>query len=160
MLFVAKENGAIMSTNVFELWTSDIPTKILNQLILTKEIVKLIIVSPWISPQRDEPLLEILCRRIRKEGINVLVITRTPQHLWHEKAVSMLQEAGARTYYNDYLHAKIVLVKTTNLDYGFFGTANLTYNANFTDDVVIFIKGKAEGKNILERLTLYAYHLK
>lgn len=149
-----------MSTNVFELWTSDIPTKILNQIILTKEIVKLIIVSPWITPQRDEPLLEILCRRIRKEKINVIVITRTPQKLWHEKAVSMLQDAGARIYYNDYLHAKIVLVKTSNLDYGFFGTANLTYNANFTDDAVIFIKGKGEGKYIVERLTLYAYHLK
>jgi len=149
-----------MSTLVFELWTKEIPTRIFNQILLTSEIIKLIIVSPWITPQRDEPLLEILCRRIRQEEINTIVITRTPKYTWHKVAVSMLDESGARIYFNDYLHAKMTLVKAVNLDYGFFGTANLTYNANFTDDVVIFIKGTGEGKNILERLTLYAYHLK
>ncbi|MEM3449503.1 MAG: hypothetical protein QXQ94_06200 [Candidatus Bathyarchaeia archaeon] len=149
-----------MSASILELWTNEIPTRIFNQIILTREIIKLIIVSPWITPQRDEPLLEILCRRIRREKINTLVITRTPTAAWHKKAVSMLEKAGARIYYNDNLHAKIILVKSVNFEYGFFGTANLTYNANFTDDAVIFIKGKGEGKNILERLTLYAYHLK
>jgi len=149
-----------MSTRVFELWTEEIPTRIFNQILLTSEIIKLIIVSPWITPQRDKPLLEILCRRIHQEGINTIVITRTPGHTWHKIAVSMLEKAGARIYKNDYLHAKIVLVKGVHIDYGFFGTANLTYNANFMDDAVIFIKGTGEGKDILERLTLYAYHLK
>jgi len=149
-----------MSDRIFELWTNQIPTRIFNQILLTQEIIKLIIVSPWITPQRDEPLLAILCRRIRQEEISAMVITRTPKDTWHKKAVSMFEEAGTRIYYNDYLHAKIVIVKTVNLDYGFFGTANLTYNANFMDDAVIFINGKGEGKNILERLTLYAYHLK
>ena len=148
-----------VGTSVFELWTKEIPTRIFDQILRTSDIIKLIIVSPWITPQRDEPLLEILCRRIFQEEISTIIITRTPKYAWHKKAVSMLDESGARIYYNDYLHAKIVLVKAVNLDYGFFGTANLTYNANFTDDAAMFIKGVAEGKDILERLTLYAYHL-
>ena len=147
-------------SRVLELWTTRIPTRIFEQIIVTDDILKLIIVSPWISPQRDRPLLEILCRRIEKEDINVIVITRTPLKPWHTEAVSMLEKAGSRIYYNDWLHAKIVLVKGTSIDYGFFGSANLTYNANFTDDVAILIKGIGEGKDILERLTLYAYHVK
>jgi len=143
-----------------ELWTTNISERILEFIIHTEEMVKLIIVSPWISPQRDKMLLEILSRRILKERINTIIITRTPRYEWHMSAVSILEDGGARIYYNDNLHAKIVIIRTNNFDYGFFGTANLTYNANFTDDAVIFIRGKGEYKSIVERLTLYAYHLK
>ena len=145
---------------IFELWTKNIPTRILNYIITIDNIIKLIIVSPWITPQRDERLLRILCRKIRNERINTIIITRIPRYSWHQKAIQMLNRAGARIYFNDDLHAKIILVKTVDMDYGFFGTANLTYNANFTDDIVVFIKGVEEGKEILERLTLYVYHLK
>ena len=151
---------SITLSQSIELWTTNISERILDFIIRTEDILKLIIVSPWITPQRDERLLEILARRIQREKINALIITRTPRYEWHVRAVSILENAGARIYYNDNLHAKIVIIKANNLDYGFFGTANLTYNANFTDDAVIYIRGKGQNKNVLERLTLYAYHLK
>lgn len=147
-------------SQIMELWTANIPTRILEYVLMTQNVLKLIIVSPWISPQRDCRLLEILCRRIDKEQIACMVITRTPRDTWHSEAIGLLRSAGSRIYYNDWLHAKIYVVKAENLDYGFFGSANLTYSANFTDDLAILIRGVGEGKGIVERLTLYAYHLK
>jgi len=69
LLFVEQEIGTLMSTNVFELWTSDIPTKILNQIILTKEIVKLIIVSPWIRLKETNPFLKYYAEEFAKKRL-------------------------------------------------------------------------------------------
>jgi len=149
-----------MRPQTIEFWTRNIPRRILEYIISTEKINKIIIVSPWISPQRDKGLLSILARKIQVERIETIIITRTPRFDWHRQAISILAGSRVRIYYNDNLHAKIILIKTETMDYGFFGTANLTYNANFTDDVVIFIKGKGAGKQMLERLTLLAYHLK
>ncbi len=93
-----------------------------NDLIETTEN-ELIILSPWFGFEGHikDSLVSIL-----NKGVKVIVVTRKPDSGVHAGAIKYLEKCGAKIFYDELLHAKILL---SDRSLAIIGSANLQEKA-------------------------------
>ncbi len=84
---------------------------------------EIIIISPWFDFQGH--IKETLVSRI-DAGVKITVITRKSDTPQHKGAISYLEKCGVTIYYDDVLHAKLLL---SDREFAVLGSANLQERA-------------------------------
>ena len=122
----------------------------LNKVLHRGRILKMIIVSPWISnfqisTSRGKIDLRGLCNIFKNNGTVVWLVTRKPKDIWHKEAIDILKHAKntdkVKIYikYNSSLHAKLLLTFSDQLTSGLIGSANLTGRSLENDEIGVYI---------------------
>jgi len=146
----------------------DIPGTFLKKYVLGEgkrsKLLKIVIVSPWLSKLGNGNLLGKVSNFIKNEQIRTLIISRPPVEKWHEEALEILLRGGAEIYINEGVHSKIYICKFVDRskNVAIIGSANLTKPARFDNiEVGIIIKGITNSySTLIENLLTSAYDLK
>lgn len=146
----------------------DIPGTFLKKYVLEagrrNKLLKIVIVSPWLSRLENGNLLGKVGEFIQSEQIRTLIISRSPVEKWHEEALEILRRGGAEVYVNDGVHSKIYICKFIDRrkNVAIIGSANLTKPARFDNiEAGIIIKGITDiYSTLIEDLLTSAYDLK
>lgn len=114
------------------------------------------IVSPWISdingPHASLTLDRIL-RRLREEDTTVYVVTRPPEHEWHERAVQRLADTRrANIALLPDLHVKLFTAQTTESSFAMFGSANFTTRSLTNREIGVLVSASGDGKALVREL--------
>ncbi len=95
-------------------------------------IKRIWLIAPWIGgsdPGRDP--LYILVDALRNASCTVILITRPPKEVWHEKAVVLLEKYLPTTvYFCASLHTKLYLLECDGFRAAVLGSPNLTPRAD------------------------------
>ena len=67
---------------------------------------EVIILSPWIDSTAH---MKDRIKVMRKKGVEITLLTRTPKDNKHRQAVEELQKVGVEVFYDDRLHGKMLL---------------------------------------------------
>lgn len=120
------------------------------------DIESLVIVSPWITPMRDELPLSSIIDRINRNAIPTVVILRPPtKEPMNREAAELLSDCEhVLLYYNNDLHAKIYVCRCSPFGFALLSSANLSGKATRAHEIGLMIEGKGPGTEIIEELGL------
>lgn len=125
------------------------------------------LVSPWIGSEEKgyDPVLALL-NALRGTRCSVILITRPPQEVWHERAVHLVKSnTGALVYEDPALHTKLYILECDGFRAAVVGSPNLTPRANQRNrELAIELRTTMDGDgddaaHIISELTEYAYAL-
>ncbi|MHA1222389.1 MAG: phospholipase D-like domain-containing protein [Candidatus Heimdallarchaeaceae archaeon] len=108
-----------MTTNV--IYASEIFNAI--QKLIEYSEKEIILLSPWFDLQGH--IMDSLANRLRA-GVKVSIVTREPNNKKHRDAIQTLKKLGANIFYDDLLHAKLLL---SDRNFAVLGSANLQERA-------------------------------
>lgn len=95
-------------------------------------VFRLWIISPWIAA--DEEGLDGLClliEALRGRTCDVIVVTRKPKDLWHQKGLEVIERGMNPTiFFCPSLHSKLYIAECNGFRCAVLGSPNLTPRAN------------------------------
>ncbi len=155
-----------------ELIRNRIIEKYLNKVLHRGRILRMIIVSPWISDFQISTSfgsidLRGLCKIFKDHKTVVYIVTRKPDQIWHKEAIDILEHAKNKDKvkillkYNSSLHAKILFTYSDQLQSGLIGSANLTGRSLENDEIGVYIPKVEKTRKLVKDMEVSAmsiYH--
>jgi phosphatidylserine/phosphatidylglycerophosphate/cardiolipin synthase-like enzyme len=152
-----------MSEQIARLITEDIPGFFFRRSAAIGPLVRLTLVSPWVSLQAGEAatLSEILTKA-QGDSSAVVLVTRPPQRedAWHLKALEAIANlARSRAYLHPTLHAKFFIAESRSSAMAVLGSANLTARGSIGREAGVFIVSQGWGARMISELLVLSGRL-
>ena len=153
-----------------ELIRNRVIEKYLNKVLHKGRIMRMIIVSPWISNFQISTSfgqidLRDLCKIFKNNKTVVWVVTRKPKEIWHKEAIDILEHAknidkvNIKLKYNSSLHAKILFTYSDQLQSGLIGSANLTGRSLENDEIGVYIPKVEKTRKLIKDMQVSAMNI-
>jgi hypothetical protein len=117
------------------------------------------LVSPWISTFSEKGLMTFsqLVKRLHDDNATAYVVTRPPDHAWHEQAIDSIAKTGkANIVTVPRLHTKLYCAITSQGSFAMLGSANFTRQSFSNREIGVFMRGSGLGKKLVRDLTYEA----
>jgi phosphatidylserine/phosphatidylglycerophosphate/cardiolipin synthase-like enzyme len=153
-----------------ELIRNRVIEKYLNKVLHRGRIIKMIIVSPWISDFRISTSfgnidLQGLCRILKNYNSIVYIVTRRPIEIWHKDAINIIEneknigKVKINLKYNSNVHAKILFTYSDQLQSGLIGSANLTDRSLKNDEIGVYIPKTEKTRKLVKDMQVSAMNI-
>jgi hypothetical protein len=123
---------------------------------------RIYLVTPWIS-EIDSPrsmTSDQFIKRLKDDRTTVYLVTRPPEHGWHERAIERLGETGrANIALVPDLHVKLYTALTSYGSFAMIGSANFTEQSLANHEIAVLINSYAEGQRVVSDLQYEAAQL-
>jgi hypothetical protein len=120
------------------------------------------LVTPWISAidSRGSVTSDQFIKRIKAYRTTVYLVTRPPEHDWHEQAIKRLGETGrVNIALVPQLHVKLYTALTAHGSFAMIGSANFTQQSLANREIAILINSYADGRRVVSDLQYEASQL-
>lgn len=120
------------------------------------------LVTPWISAidSRGSVTSDQFIKRIKADRTTVYLVTRPPEHDWHEQAIKRLGETGrVNIALVPQLHVKLYTALTAHGSFAMIGSANFTQQSLANREIAILINSYADGRRVVSDLQYEASQL-
>lgn len=153
-------------------------TKILTDNVLTsfanlvyankRRLYRLWLIAPWIGSSEGalDPVLRIV-EALRSTRCRLVVITRPPVLIWHERAVAILRRHPRREVFEcSTLHTKLYILDCDGFRAAILGSPNLTPAANADNrELAVEFRTTVQGRSdptaaLISELISYAWSLR
>jgi Putative DNA-binding domain len=120
------------------------------------------LVTPWISAidSRGSVTSDQFIKRIKADRTTVYLVTRPPEHDWHERAINRLGETGrVNIALVPQLHVKLYTALTAHGSFAMIGSANFTQQSLANREIAVLINSYADGRRVVSDLQYEASQL-
>jgi hypothetical protein len=117
------------------------------------------LISPWISNFSEQGLMSFsqLLRRLQDYNATAYVVTRPPDHDWHQRAIDNIAMTGkANIVTVPRLHTKLYCAITSQGSFAMLGSANFTRQSLTNRELGVFIRASGGGTKLVRDLTYEA----
>ncbi|MHA1400214.1 MAG: phospholipase D-like domain-containing protein [Candidatus Heimdallarchaeaceae archaeon] len=157
------------SFRTFEIIKKNAVATFLSNIMQCKEdIFEIWIVSPWVSiieKWKDvydtfDSTFESFLKKIKKQKINVTIVTRPPSSATEKKFIQRFEEIEtARIIFLQSLHAKIYICENKTMNFAMIGSPNFTMGSFTNLEIGLLINAIKEGKRLIEELIETCYQI-
>ncbi|MGP0100216.1 MAG: RNA-binding domain-containing protein [Solirubrobacteraceae bacterium] len=126
---------------------------------------RIYLVTPWISDidSGGSMTSDQFIKRLKDDRTTVYLVTRPPEHDWHDRAIKRLGETGrVNIALVPQLHVKLYTASTAYGSFAMIGSANFTQQSLASHEIAVLIDSYADGRRVVSDLQYEAsqlYHL-
>jgi hypothetical protein len=123
---------------------------------------RIYLVTPWISDIDSQGSMtsDQFIKRLKDYRTTVYLVTRPPEHEWHERAIKRLGETGrVNIALVPQLHVKLYTASTAYGSFALIGSANFTQKSLVSHEIAVLVNSYADGRRVVSDLQYEASQL-